>query len=65
MKHGGKRPGAGRKSLPEDKRRAPLAVRIDPEILAYLAEMPSKTATIEKAILESPGFREWQKSRST
>lgn len=62
MTHGGKRLGAGRKARPDERKR-PLAIKLAVELSEYLASCKNKTATIENAVRQSKGFREWRKTR--
>lgn len=58
MTHGGKRTGAGRKALP-DKKRA-ISMKLDSEVIAYLATTANKTVTVETAIQNTKGYRTWK-----
>lgn len=47
---GGKREGAGRPALPNDKKKVPISILLPPDLLAELDEMDGSRATlIEKA----------------
>lgn len=59
--HGGRRPGAGRKA-PPDGARIPVCVKLPRDVVRYLA-LGGSTATIERCVRESLGFREWIESK--
>lgn len=59
---GGAREGSGRKPIPPEQRRRPLRIRIDPMLDEYLATVGNKTATVESAVMNSNGYREWKRN---
>jgi hypothetical protein len=63
-KRGGPRPGAGPKPLPPELKRKPYALRLSPDIFAFLKSQASATAAIETTIRRSKAFRDWLKNNS-
>lgn len=59
-KHGGPRPGGGRKPIPPELKRKPYAMRLSPDIHAFLQSRDNATAAIEAAIRQSSAFRWWR-----
>ena len=62
MPRGGKRAGAGAKPMDPEKRRKMVAMRLAPEVRAYLGQCATgtATATVEAAITRSAGFKRWK-----
>ena len=58
---GGAREGAGRKPI-GDKAKVPRAIKIKPDLDAYLRQQPNATAAIEAAIERSKAFKDWKKT---
>lgn len=62
-KHGGARKGAGRKARPDEKK-VPVAIKLEPQLVKYLATCDNKTAVIEEALKRSRGFRAWKQENA-
>jgi len=65
MPRGGKRPGSGRKPSPEGTVKVPRAIKIKPELDAYLRQQPNATEVIEIALERSKAFKDWKKEQTT
>lgn len=63
MKHGGKRKGAGRKSVPDGVAKVPYGTKLAPVVIEYLRSCDNAASTIEDTIKRSKAFREWRNSR--
>jgi hypothetical protein len=61
MKHGGQRPGAGRKPAPEGTLKQPYGTKLDPVVIEYLRECDNAASTIEATIKRSKAFRDWNR----
>lgn len=62
-KHGGKRkPGPGKRigRPPSTAKKIPLAIKIDPELRAYLSTRENMTETIETELRDSDDFKTWK-----
>jgi hypothetical protein len=56
MTHGGARKNAGRKPLPEREKRVMVAVRLPPDIVAWMRAQPeSQSALIERLVRKERG----------
>lgn len=54
---GGKRKGAGRPALPEDKKKVAINVKLPPGIIAWMDEQElSRAVLIERAVREKYGI---------
>ena len=61
-KHGGKRPGAGRKPRSDGQgRTVPKSIKVSREVADYLSDVG--TGVIEDALRRTKDFKEWAKSR--
>ena len=60
--HGGVRANAGRPLDPNSKKQATF--RLSREVLNYLATVENKTVTIEKAVTQTAGFKNWKCKQS-
>ncbi len=56
--HGGKRAGAGRKA--PDGAKVQASVVVTPEVKAYLGTCENQSETVEKAVRQSRGFKQWK-----
>jgi len=59
---GGAREGAGRKPSPDGTVKVPRAIKIKPELDAYLRQQPNATEVIETTLERSKAFRDWKKT---
>jgi uncharacterized protein (DUF4415 family) len=56
MTHGGARKNAGRKPLPEREKRVMVAVRLPPDVVAWMRAQPeSQSALIERLVQKERG----------
>ena len=56
MNHGGARKNSGRKPLPEREKRVLVAVRLPPDVVAWLRSQPeSQSALIERLVRKERG----------
>ena len=60
MTHGGYRPGSGRKPGNPKDRKQPIAIKVTPELRAYLRSRKNATETIELALTRSRAFKAWK-----
>jgi len=53
---GGKRQGAGRPALPEDKKKVAINIKLPPDLIAWMdAQSLSRNVLIERAVREKYG----------
>jgi len=51
--HGGPRPGAGRKPLPDDERKRPVSIKLPPRLISWMdGQADSRALLIESAMAE-------------
>lgn len=56
MSKGGKRTGAGRPALPEDKKKVAINVKLPPDLIAWMdTQEQSRAVLIERAVREKYG----------
>lgn len=61
--HGGPRPGSGKKPIPVELKRKPYAMRLSPDVFAFLKSRDNATATLESAVRQSSAFRWWREKQ--